>query len=132
MVTSTHENTTFQHLFEIKHPGGMADYRGCGKAWAAIDRQGNVLALRYMECREASEQVRVETPDRRCKTGIRVRYEAKHSIADQARIFGEFRRRMRAELEAVAEGVQISGGMVSCYEFMASRAIEVERTEVLA
>lgn len=125
MVTSTHANTNFQYLFEIKHPAGVADYRGCGKAWASIDRQGNVLGLRYMECREADEKLRHEVPDRRFKSGVRVEYRSKFSdYCERAKVFFAYRLRMRAELEAL--GGQVSGGVVSCYEFMASRAIEVE------
>jgi hypothetical protein len=76
--------TQFGAVFPIL---ASADYRGCGKAWSAVNDQGQVIALRYMDMGQAR-------------------------VRDLS--FSEHRTRSRAEL---AEVGRVMSGMCSCGEF---------------
>lgn len=75
----------------IDHLGPAApDYRGCGKAWAALNDKGDVVALRYMDTGKANN---------RQATFQEHRYQAKAYLAQR--------------------GTVVSGEC-SCWEFLTS------------
>lgn len=95
-------------------PAAMNDYRGSGKAWGAI-KDGKIIAIRYMHL-DIDDQVKVETPDRRFKGGVRVSYKRLDTSAE----FAAHRERCRADLAQLGDVVS---GMASCGEFVQDEAI---------
>ena len=75
-------------IFSITDQALRSDYRGCGRAWAAINDAGEVIALRYMD---------LGTANRRQMA------------------FADHRTAAREELAALGS---VISGMCSCTEFV--------------
>lgn len=100
-------------VINLQNEPAAKDYRGAGKAWAAISDDGHILALRYMGlaptfCANDPEILAECGRVRRCATTER----AARRKSDQA--FAEYRTQCRAELAAMGN---VISGMCSCWEF---------------
>lgn len=76
-------------IYSVKGSPAESQYRGCGKAWVATNKNAEIVGIRYMHDFEI-----VET---------------------ESNQFGEYRLKCRKELAELGE---VSSGMLSCYEFI--------------
>ena len=89
-------------------------YRGCGRAWASVDQNGEIVAIRYMDDHGLADVERIDHPDRRYRSGVRTEYRRMDTYAD----FSAYRTSAKAFLLRIAgQGGRVIGGMCSCCEF---------------
>lgn len=104
MITWNKEGREIMAAAEIAVPQEL--YRGCGKAWVALNDEGEIVAVRYMSDHPeymVSDYLR-ETGRKRCT------YRAMElHRAEESRRFGLYRDKCRAELALL--GHVVSGDM---------------------
>jgi hypothetical protein len=93
---------TIEGMYHVLPVAESAGYRGCGKAWAAIDQDGVVVGLRYMGDYPLPKTLKTKQQGPREMT------------------FSEYRDACRGVL--AAQGTVVSGEC-SCCEFVTARAI---------
>ena len=93
---------TIEGMYHVLPVAKDAGYRGCGRAWAAIDEDGVVVGLRYMGNYPLPKTLKAKQQGPRDMT------------------FGEYREMCREALAAI--GTVVSGEC-SCCEFVTAKAI---------
>jgi len=89
-------------IYSVKGSPAQSQYRGCGKAWVATNKNAEIVGIRYMHDFE---------PDL-----TKLPKDAKTQIVEtESNQFGEYRLKCRRELAELGE---VSSGMLSCYEFI--------------
>ncbi len=102
------------NAIQLANTPAAQDYKGCGKAWIALDSNGQPLAIRYMNAHGGDELVGRDVADRRFRDGVRRVYQPKYSHTERTAIFEAYREKCRQELAALGSVV---AGIVSCWEF---------------